>query len=139
MYKRKRSIENYQIQEFHLLKSILKAVQIFPSRALMFCSKRCKLKCKILDQFHPTIFICGSAKKLDEKKNKEDKQAETELNSAQRRSQFMQNPSQYKPFTLNEFSCSCLPCDKHLSELIRSVWGIWLVFVGDLTRATYCQ
>jgi len=50
--------------------------------------KSCKLKCKIIDYFHLTVFIYGSAKKLDEKeKSKEDEQTFAELNSAHRRSQ----------------------------------------------------
>ena len=51
----------------------------------MFCSeKSCKLKCKIIDYFHLTIFIYGSVKKPDQKRRKEDEQTLAELNSAHR-------------------------------------------------------
>ena len=46
----------------------------------MFCSE------KVIDYFHLTIFIYGSAKKPDEKKSKEDEQTLAKLNSAHRHS-----------------------------------------------------
>ena len=46
-----------------------------------------KLKYKVIDCFHLTIFISVSAKKLMRKRSKEDKQTLEELNSAHRRSQ----------------------------------------------------
>ena len=50
--------------------------------------KNLKLKCKIIDYFHLTIFIYESAKKPEEeKKSKNDEQTSEELNSAHRRSQ----------------------------------------------------
>ena len=63
---------NYQIHECDWLKSILTAVQIFPSRPAsrpgMFCSEKLQLKCKIIDCFHLTIIISVSAKNLMRKK-----------------------------------------------------------------------
>ena len=49
--------------------------------------KSSKLKCKIIDCFHLTMFISVSAKKLMRKKGKEDEQTLEKLNSAHRRSQ----------------------------------------------------
>ena len=49
--------------------------------------KSCKLKCKIIDCFHLTIFISVSAKKLMRKKSKEDEKTLEELHSAHHRSQ----------------------------------------------------
>ena len=58
----------------------------------MFCSEK-----KIIDYFHLTIFIYGSAKMSDEKKSEEDEQTLAELNSAHRYSQakFQLVPTSY--------------------------------------------
>ena len=84
--------------------------------------KSCKLKCKIIDCFHLTIFISVSGKKLTRKeKSKEDEPILEEWNSAHRRSQAK---CQYKPVALNELNCSCF-ChiiNILLTELSRSVW-----------------
>ena len=78
----------HQIHKFERLKSIGKAFQIFPSRQVIFLlQKSWKLKCKIIDYFHLTIFIYKSAKKPDEKKSKGDEQTLARLNSTHHPSQ----------------------------------------------------
>ena len=49
--------------------------------------KKLQTKCKIIDYFHLTIVISGSATKCVKKSSTEDEQTLAELNSAHRRSQ----------------------------------------------------
>ena len=54
----------------------------------MFCSENvAKLKCKIIDYFHLTVFISVSANKLMRKKCKQDEETLEKLNWAHRHSQ----------------------------------------------------
>ena len=77
--------------------------------------KSCKLKCKIIDCFHLTIFISVSAKKLmRKKKSKEDEQTLEELNSAHRHSQL-------KCQLVQNCSCLCHIINILLTELSRSL------------------
>ena len=78
--------------------------------------KSCKLKCKINDCFHLTIFVCASAKKLMRKKSIEDEQILEELYSAHRRSQAKCQLVQ------TSYINFCHIINILLTELSRSVW-----------------
>ena len=84
--------------------------------------KSCKLKCKIIDYFHLTIFISVSAKELMRKKSKQNQQTLEELNSAHRRSQAkcqLIQTSYIKRVKLFLFFCHIINIS--LTELSRSV------------------
>ena len=82
---------NYQIHEFDWVKSILKAVKIFPSRPasrpVMFAVKSFKLKFKIIDYCHVTILFIAVPKSLMIKESKEKELTLAELNSGHRQLQ----------------------------------------------------